>query len=104
MIITLSSLGLASALSDGAVGDAPRPLEKPVDRHAFLERRGYANEPLLDYCGHKRYYRHDLDRARGKNSGQIRLPRRRDPNGVGTRRPAAPEPLVRWRFLLGVAA
>jgi hypothetical protein len=102
-IITLSSLGLTLALSGAALATPADPLEKPVDRHAFLERRGYANQPLLDYYRYKRYYRHDLDRARDQASGKIRLPRRRDPDGGGTVRPEAPEPVVRGRPLLGIS-
>jgi hypothetical protein len=102
--ITLSSLGLTLALSGAALATPVGPLEKPVDRHAFLERRGSAKEPLLDYYRHKRYYRDQQDRARDQGSGKIRLPRRRDPNGPGTVRPEAPEPVVRGLRLLGVAA
>jgi hypothetical protein len=103
-IIPLSSLGLTLALSGAALATPVDPWERPVDRHAFLERRGYANEPLLDYYRHKRYYRHDQDRARDKASGKIRLPRRRDPDGGGPLRPEAPEPGVRGRRLFGIAA
>jgi hypothetical protein len=103
-IITLSSLGLTLALSGAALATPVDPLEKPVDRHAFLERRGNAKEPLLDYYRHKRYYRHDQDRARDKASGKIRLPRRRDPDGAAPVAPEVPEPVVRVRPILGVAA
>jgi hypothetical protein len=103
-IIPLSTLGLTLALSGAALATPVDPLEKPLDRHAFLERRGYAKEPFLDYYRHKRYYRHDQDRARDQASGKIRLPRRRDPDGGGTIRPEPPEPVVRGLRLLGVAA
>jgi hypothetical protein len=104
MIITLPFIGLTLALSGAALATPVSRIEKPVDRHALLERKGYANEPLLDYYRHKRYYRHDQDRARDQTSGKIRLPRRRDPEGPATVRPDVPEPVVRERLLLGVAA
>jgi hypothetical protein len=94
-IITLSSLGLSFAVSGGPVATPVDRLEKPVDRHALLDRRGYAKQPFLDYYRHKRYYRHDEDRARDQDSGQIQRPRRRDPDGAGTTRPETPEPVRR---------
>jgi hypothetical protein len=101
MIITLSSFGLSFAGSGAAIATS---LDRAVDRHAILDRRGYAKEPLLDYLWHKRYYRHDPLRAHDQDSGQIQLPRRRDPDGLGTTRPETPEPLVRGRLLLQIAA
>jgi hypothetical protein len=104
MIITLSSLGFSFAVGGGSVATPIDRLEKPADRHALLDRRSYAKEPLLDYYRHKRYYRHDPHRARGQDSGQIQLPPRRDPDGLGTTRPETPEPVVRGRLLLQIAA
>jgi hypothetical protein len=102
MIITLSSLSFA--VSAGALATPVDPLEKPVDRHALLQRRGYAKEPLLDYYRHKRYYRHDQDRARDQDSGQVQRPRHHDPDGAGTSRPETPEPVVRRQLLHSIAA
>ena len=103
MIIPLASLGFASAIFGEIVGTPLNPFEKTLDRHAILERKGSATAPLLDYYRYKRYYRHDQNRAPGKESGQIQSPRRRDPDGVGTSRPETPEPVVRRRSLREVA-
>jgi hypothetical protein len=83
-IITLSSLGLTLALSGAA-------LATPANRSAFLERTGFANEQMQNYYTHKRYYRHEQDRARGEG----RLQDRRQPHGVGAARPALPTPAIR---------
>ena len=80
MIIRLSSLGLTLALGGAALMTPVSRLERPVNRHAFLER------------------------APDLVSGKIRLPRRRDPNGRGTIRPEVAEPVVRGHPLLGIAA
>ena len=80
MIISLSSLGLTLALSGAALAMPVSRFEKPVNRHAFLER--------------------DPDQVFGK----IRLPRRRDPDGRVTIRPEVTAPVVRGHPLLGIAA
>jgi hypothetical protein len=82
-IITLSSLGLTLALSGAA-------LATPANRSAFRERTGFASEQMQNYYWHKRYYRHEQDRARGEH----RLQDRRYPPGVGAARPALPRPAI----------
>jgi hypothetical protein len=90
-IVTLSALGLTLALSAAAIAN-------PVERSALLERTGYATDQLQKHYRHKRYYRHDQNRARG----QGHLQDRRDRTGAGTARPEVrkttlrPEPAV-WR-------
>jgi hypothetical protein len=87
-IITLSSLGLTLALSGAA-------LATPANRSVFLdERTGFAKEQkeqLQNYYRHKRYYRHEQDRARGDGL----LQDRRSLDGVGAARPALPTPAIR---------
>jgi hypothetical protein len=86
--ITLSSIGLTLALSGAALATS-------VNRSAFLERTGYANEQLQNHYRHKRYYRHDQDRARGESSGTSRLQEGRGRDGVGTARPQVRKPALR---------
>jgi hypothetical protein len=83
-IITLSSLGLALALSGAA-------LATPASRSAVLEPAGLAKEQLQNHYRHKRYYRHEQDRARGEG----RLQDRRHRDGVGAARPALRQPPIR---------
>jgi hypothetical protein len=85
-IITLSSLGLTLALSGAA-------LAAPANRSA--DRTGYASEQLQNHYRHKRYYRHDQDRARGEGSGMSRLQDGRGRDGVGTARPQVRKPALR---------
>jgi hypothetical protein len=72
-IITLSSLGLTLALSGAG-------LATPANRSVL----GLSKEQLQNYYIHKRYYRHEQDRACGEGLLQ-------DRGGVG----AAATPLAR---------
>jgi hypothetical protein len=91
-ILTISSLGLTLALGLGTAA-----LAAPGDRYA-LQSRDSAIEQNRNHYLHKKYYRHDQDRARGEGSGTTRLP---DRDGVGTANPdvrkpvIGPEPVVR---------
>jgi hypothetical protein len=84
-IITLS--GLALLLSGAA-------LATPVDRSGSLKPAAAASDHMQNYYRHKRYYRHDQDRARNEGSGPSRL-QDRDRDGVGTARPEVRKPAVR---------
>jgi hypothetical protein len=82
-IITLSSLGLTLALGLGSAA-----LAAPGERYALLERRDTA---IGTHYLHKRFYRHDQDRARGEGSGTTRLP---DRDSIGTASPDVRKPVV----------
>jgi hypothetical protein len=92
-IITISTLGLALAVSGAA-------LAAPADLSRFLKPAAAAKDQLQNYYRHKRYYRHDQDQARSEGSGPNRLQERRNRDGVGTARPdvrkppVSPEPAV----------
>jgi hypothetical protein len=90
-IITLSTLGLALALSGAAFAN-------PVNGSALLERTGYANERMQIYRMHKRIYKHDQK----PSGGTGRLQDRRDRPALGTVPPEVRKPAVRpesavWR-------
>ena len=103
--ITLSSLGLALALSGAA-------LATPVDRSAVLDHTGYANQQMLVHHHksyphdrsdrpdrlHDRLYRHKQTSPRDTG----RLPDPSDGPAIGTGRPEVRQPAVRpeppvWR-------
>ena len=100
--ITLSSLGLAVALSGAA-------LANPVDRSALLEHTGYANQHMQIHYWHKRYP-HDRygrpdrlhDRLYGHRQTHSRGTGPSERPSVGTGRPEMRQPAVRpeapvWR-------
>jgi hypothetical protein len=80
-IITLSSLGLTFAL-----GLSSAALAAPG---AFSRESAAAQNQNRSL--HKRYYRLDLNRARGEGSGTTRVPSR---DGTGTAGPDVRKPLV----------
>ena len=100
MVTNLSALGLTLALSSAALAMPNGVLDKPIDRHAFLDRRGYANEPVLDCSRPKRHYWHNQERARNQVSCNIHLPRRRDPDGGAKARAECPSPWCRYILFL----
>jgi hypothetical protein len=99
-MITLSSLGLTLALGLASAAHA-----RPGDRYAHFDGRGSGFEQNQNYYLHKRYYRHDQNRARSDGSGSTRLPDSRGGDGVGEARPEVREPMIRpepavWHELL----
>ena len=85
MIITLTSLGLTLALG---LGDTARAAPGGI---ALLEGRDAAAQ-TQNYYLHKKYYRHNADRARGDRSGTTRNPNQ---DAVGTANPDVRKPVVR---------
>jgi hypothetical protein len=80
-MITLSTLGLTLAL-----GLSSAALAAP----SALSRDSAAAQQQTQYL-HKKYYRHDQNRARGEGSGTARVPSR---DGIGTASPDVRKPVV----------
>ena len=81
-ILGLCSLGFTLACCGAALAAPVDDHASPVYRDVFLDCKNRGNDNLLDFYRHQPCYRHGQRRA--PDASRIRLPRRREPDGMCT--------------------
>ena len=81
-ILGLCSLGFTLAFGGAALAASVNDHASPVYRDVFLDCKNRGNDNLLDFYRHQPCYRHGQRRA--PDASRIRLPRRREPDGMCT--------------------